>query len=43
LTITTFWPSAVSISAAVRRVTWSVAPPAAQGTMMVMGRSGFHG
>jgi hypothetical protein len=23
-------------------VTWSVDPPAAQGTMMVMGLSGFH-
>ncbi len=42
LTITTFWPSVFSISAAVTRVTWSVEPPAAQGTMMVMGRSGFH-
>jgi hypothetical protein len=40
--ITTFWPSAFSISAAVTRVTWSVEPPAAHGTMIVMGLSGFH-
>jgi hypothetical protein len=43
LTTTIFWPSAFSISAAVRRVTWSVEPPAAHGTMMVIGFSGFHG
>ncbi len=42
MTITTFWPSVFSISAAVTRVTWSVEPPAAQGTMMVTGREGFH-
>ena len=38
----TFWPSAFSISAAVTRVTWSVEPPAAHGTMIVMGFVGFH-
>ena len=38
----TFWPSAFSISAAVTRVTWSVDPPAAHGTMIVMGFVGFH-
>ena len=43
LTTTTFWPSAFSISAAVTRVTWSVEPPAAHGTMMVIGFSGFQG
>ena len=42
LTITTFWPSAFSISAAVMRVTWSVEPPAAHGTMIVIGREGFQ-
>ena len=42
LTTTTFWPSAFSISAAVTRVTWSVEPPAAHGTMIVMGFVGFH-
>ena len=41
-TITTFWPSAFSSSAAVTRVTWSVEPPADQGTMMVIGFDGFH-
>ena len=40
--MTTFWPSTFSISAAVTRVTWSVEPPAAQGTMMVIGLVGFH-
>ena len=40
--MTTFWPSAFSISAAVTRVTWSVEPPAAHGTMIVMGFVGFH-
>ena len=38
----TFWSSDFSISAAVTRVTWSVKPPAAQGTMMVIGFVGFH-
>ena len=42
LTMTTFWPSAFSISAAVTRVTWSVEPPAAHGTMIVMGFVGFQ-
>ena len=42
LTMTIFWPSAFSISAAVTRVTWSVEPPAAHGTMMVIGLVGFH-
>ena len=42
LTMTTFWPSAFSISAAVTRVTWSVEPPAAHGTMMVIGFVGFQ-
>ena len=40
--MTTFWPKDFSISAAVTRVTWSVEPPAAQGTMTVMGRLGFQ-
>ena len=40
--MTTFWPSAFSISAAVTRVTWSVDPPAAHGTMIVIGFVGFH-
>ena len=40
--MTTFWPSAFSISAAVTRVTWSVEPPAAHGTMIVIGFVGFH-
>jgi hypothetical protein len=40
--ITTFWFSAFSSSAAVTRVTWSVEPPAAQGTMMVIGLFGCH-
>ena len=31
------------MTAAVSRVTWSVAPPAPQGTMMVIGFVGFHG
>jgi hypothetical protein len=43
LTITSFWLSAFSISAAATRVTWSVDPPAAQGTITVIGRSGFQG
>jgi hypothetical protein len=42
LTITTFCPSAFSISAAVTRVTWSVEPPAAHGTMIVIGLLGFQ-
>ena len=42
LTITTFWLRCFSSSAAVIRVTWSVEPPAAQGTMMVMGFDGFQ-
>jgi hypothetical protein len=43
LTITSFCPSAFSISAAVTRTTWSVEPPAAHGTITVIGRSGFQG
>ena len=39
---TIFWFRCFSISAAVTRVTWSVEPPAAQGTMMVMGLLGCH-
>src|SRR5258706_7844784 len=35
-------PSASSSSPAATRVTWSVAPPAAQGTMMLIGFVGFH-
>src|SRR5690606_32770749 len=35
-------PSAFSSSPAVTRVTWSVEPPAAQGTMIVIGFVGFH-
>src|SRR5688572_11571374 len=42
LTITTFWPRCFSSSAAVMRVTWSVEPPAAQGTMIVTGLEGFQ-
>src|SRR3954465_3231873 len=42
-TTTTFCPSAFSISAAVTRLTWSVDPPAAQGTISVIGFSGFPG
>src|SRR5688572_2724464 len=42
LTITTFWPRCFSSSAAVMRVTWSVEPPAAQGTMIVTGFDGFQ-
>jgi len=42
LTMTMRWPSAPSISEAASRVTWSVAPPAAQGTMMVTGLVGFQ-
>src|SRR5258706_10381838 len=42
LTITIFAPSASSSSPAATRVTWSVAPPAAQGTMMLIGLDGFH-
>jgi hypothetical protein len=41
-TTTTFCPSAPSSSPATTRVTWSVEPPADQGTMMVIGLSGFH-
>src|SRR5258708_33228401 len=40
--ITIFAPSASSSSPAATRVTWSVAPPAAQGTMMLIGLDGFH-
>src|SRR5262245_15125198 len=40
--MTIFCPSAFSSSAAVTRVTWSVEPPAAHGTMMVIGFVGFH-
>jgi hypothetical protein len=42
LTMTMVWPSAFSSSAAVTRVTWSVDPPAAQGTIRLIGRVGFH-
>ena len=42
LTITTFWPRCFSSSAAVMRVTWSVEPPAAHGTMIVTGLFGFQ-
>src|SRR5439155_21050322 len=35
-------PSAFSSSAAVTRVTWSVEPPAAQGTIRLIGRTGFQ-
>ncbi len=42
LTTTIFWPSTFSSSAAVTRVTWSVEPPAAQGTIRLMGLLGFH-
>src|SRR5688572_16640045 len=41
-TITTFWPRCFSSSAAVMRVTWSVEPPAAHGTMIVTGFEGFQ-
>src|SRR5437870_13778981 len=42
LTMTIVWPSCFSISAAATRVTWSVEPPAAHGTMRLIGRVGFH-
>jgi hypothetical protein len=42
LTTTIFWPSTFSISAAVMRVTWSVEPPAAHGTIRLIGLVGFH-
>src|SRR5262245_9964457 len=42
LMMTIFAPSASSSSPAATRVTWSVAPPAAHGTMMLMGLFGFH-
>jgi len=42
LTTTTVWPSAFCSSPATTRITWSVEPPAAQGTMMLIGRSGFQ-
>jgi hypothetical protein len=34
------WPSVFDIGSATRRVTTSVGPPAANGTMMVIGRVG---
>src|SRR5262245_28221107 len=40
--MTTFCPSTFSSSPAVMRVTWSVEPPAAHGTMTVIGFVGFH-
>jgi hypothetical protein len=40
--MTMVWPRIFSSSAAVTRVTWSVDPPAAHGTMRLTGRSGFH-
>jgi len=42
LTMTIFWPSEVSSSPAAIRVTWSVEPPAPQGTMTVIGFVGFQ-
>ena len=39
---TMVWPSTFSSSAAVTRVTWSVEPPAAHGTIRLIGRVGFH-
>src|SRR5262245_25362607 len=42
LMTTIFVPSASSSSPAATRVTWSVAPPAAHGTMMLIGFVGFH-
>jgi hypothetical protein len=42
LTTTIFWPSTFSSSAAVTRVTWSVEPPAAQGTIRLIGLVGFQ-
>ena len=42
LTMTIVWPSTFSSSAAVTRVIWSVEPPAAQGTIRLIGRVGFQ-
>ena len=42
LTTGIFWPRTFSISPARVRQVWSVAPPADQGTIRVIGRSGFH-
>src|SRR5690606_37981907 len=42
LTTTTSTPSASARIGAVTRVTWSVEPPAPQGTIRLIGRSGFH-
>src|ERR1700742_3763220 len=36
------WPTDFSNSAATMRVTWSVDPPAAQGTIRLIGRTGFQ-
>src|SRR5258708_24848517 len=40
--ITMVWPSDFSISPATSRVIWSVEPPAAQGTIRLIGRVGFQ-
>jgi hypothetical protein len=42
LTTTIVWPSTFSSSAAVTRVIWSVEPPAAHGTIRLIGRVGFQ-
>src|SRR4051794_1591727 len=40
--MTMVWPSDFSISPATSRVIWSVEPPAAQGTIRLIGRAGFQ-
>src|ERR1700757_169510 len=40
--ITMVWPSGFSISLATKRGIWSVDPPAAQGTIRLIGRVGFQ-
>src|SRR6478735_6372697 len=40
--MTMVWPSDFSISPATSRVIWSVEPPAAQGTIRLIGRTGFQ-
>src|SRR5580693_1683132 len=42
LMMTMVWPSDFASSEAVTRVTVSVEPPAAQGTIRLIGRDGFH-
>src|SRR5580704_5118103 len=42
LMMTMVWPSDFSISPATSRVIWSVEPPAAHGTIRLIGRVGFQ-